>query len=250
MQTTVIIPNHNYGLWIGDAIKSVLNQTYPVSKIIIVDDGSTDNSLDVISEIVGQSFDFNEYTGKAKIENELFRVHHWTKAKGPSFARNYGIGLASQDESIEAYAFLDSDDFYDKYFIAKTTAIMSSDTDYIGVVYTDSIIEDIPTEVNITKYWEPFSRELLTVGNRLAMNSLVNRKAIDKCGMFDPDLRTLEDWDLWLRISEHFVLVHIPEVLFTMRNHNNNSTASVSSERWKENHKKVLEKAYTRMRYA
>lgn len=251
MQVGVIIPNHNYGHWVTGAIESVFNQTKLPKKIIIIDDGSTDNSLDILSTYFNTDFNINETTGKAKLSvlrNSVdVVVAHWKKAQGPSYARNYAIGMMSQDEEIEAYAFLDSDDIYQDRYIEQTTKLMSTDINIIGVVYTDSYIYEVRECAMYKRYWEPFDRAKLVDGNRLSMNSLVNRKAIDTCGMFDPELRTLEDWDLWLRISERFVLLHLPKFLVTQRNHGNNSLSVVSKEKWSENWDKVMKKAVMRM---
>lgn len=252
MQVGVIIPNHNYGKWLTNALDSVLNQSYKPSRIIVVDDGSSDDSLGIISRFTNQTWELFD-SGKCVIDTTVkdipFYAVHWNKARGPSSARNYAIGLMSHDENISAYAFLDSDDYYLTGYLEKTMEVLNNDPTYVGVVYVDSMIYDVHTQSEVPRYWEPFDRAKLVDGNRLSMNSVVNRKAIDECGMFDADLRTLEDWDLWLRISEKYVLVHVPEILVTQRNHNSNSLSVVNQEKWKTNWEKVMKKAYTRMYY-
>lgn len=253
MSIAVVLPNHNYANFVCSAIESIFKQSVLPARLFIVDDGSTDNSLDMITSITGCQWDTNEDTGVARLNGGCagFRVDavHFPKARGPSFARNYALGMLAKDKSIQAYAFLDSDDIYDMHFIKKTAERMFSDIEHIGVVYTDSYTLYTKDGVAIPRYWEPFEYDKLVEGNRLAMNSLVNRKAIDAVGTFDQELRTLEDWDLWLRISEKFILVHLPEFLFTQRNHGQNTTDTVNQEKWLENRKKVLHKLYIRVNY-
>lgn len=247
MSVAVILPNHCYAHFIRAAIDSVLNQTTRPARLFIVDDGSIDHSTEAISKALACEWSGNKI--KTEIDGIAIDAVHFEKARGPSFARNYALGVLSRDKSIKAYAFLDSDDYYHKTFIEKTASLMFGDSQYIGVVYTDSYTLYTKDSVAVPRYWEPFVYDKLVEGNRLAMNSLVNRAAIDAVGVFDLELRTLEDWDLWLRIAERFVLVHLPEFLFWQRSHGQNTTDTVAQEKWLENRKKVLNKLYIRVNY-
>ncbi len=111
---TAIIPTYNSAKYITEAIDSVLNQTYANIEIIVVDDGSTDNTENILSN----------YVNKNKI------IYVKKKNGGPGSARNLGIKLANG----EYIAFLDADDMWEKNKIEKQLSMaLSSSSD---LVYT------------------------------------------------------------------------------------------------------------------
>src|SRR5689334_19281127 len=115
MRTSVVIPAYNYGRYLGRAIDSALAQTRPVDEIIVVDDGSTDNTREV-AESFGERI-----------------IYVYQKNKGLSAARNTGIRKATGDW----VAFLDADDWWHPDKIKRQLEAASKDPE-IGLVYTAS----------------------------------------------------------------------------------------------------------------
>jgi glycosyltransferase involved in cell wall biosynthesis len=113
---SVIIPTYNRAHLIGRAIQSVLKQTYQDFEVIVVDDGSIDNTEEVVKKIQ---------------ENRVYYYKH-DKNKGGSAARNTGISLAKG----EYIAFQDSDDEWLPEKLEKQIGVFNNQTKNVGVVYT------------------------------------------------------------------------------------------------------------------
>ena len=137
----------------------------------------------------------------------------------------------------EYYAILDADDIYypNKVLELLTTASCSPD---IGVVYGDYDILNIETATKKREYKEPFSIKRLQEecivhsGAMISKNALINTQ--EPTGYYDVNLRCAEDYDLWLRISEKYMIIHVPASLSLVRVHQNNSTNSVRKEIWEK----------------
>lgn len=130
---SIIMPVYNSGTEMKKSIESVLNQTYNKWELIIIDDGSTDNSLEIAKKFANK--------------NRRIKVFHQKNA-GPGAARNKGIKEASGDY----IAFLDSDDYYEKNFL-ETIDNKNQDCD---VIFYSNIKEDIDGKIvggtNLSKY--------------------------------------------------------------------------------------------------
>ena len=183
---SVVIPTYNREQLIGRSIKSVLSQTYQDFEIIIVDDGSTDNTEEVVSS-------FND--------ERIRCVRHGTN-KGEAAARNTGIKVARG----EYIASQDSDDEWLPGKLAKQIELFENTLSKVGVVYTGFWKIE-----NNEKTYIPFSwvnqregdihKELLK-GNFIGSPAtLVRKECFKKAGMFDEKLSHLVDWEMWLRID-------------------------------------------------
>ncbi len=204
-RVSVIIPTYNRKDYVQEAIDSVLVQTYDDYEIIVVDDGSTDGTGDILRTQFG-----------ARLRYE------WQENRGESSARNRGISLA-QGEYV---AFLDSDDLALPRRLARAVDALDSDPG-VGMVSGQALlidaqgkrIESAPLGVGLdTASLTPAG---LLGGNLIAGPSTVTvRKRIldDLCG-FDESLRYGEDWDLWIRISSVARVVVLPEPLAYLRRH-------------------------------
>lgn len=172
---TVIIPTFNRASFLRRALTSVLNQTLLPSEIIVVDDGSIDNTEDVVAE-------FSEVTYIYKANG------------GVSSARNEGIKRAK----YEYIAFLDSDDEWhqDKMYLQLQSESL--------VTYTDEVWIRDGKEIKIPKKFHkkiPTTLESEIEFCNIAPSSIVIHKSVlDDIGNFDEDLEVCEDYDLWLRI--------------------------------------------------
>jgi glycosyltransferase involved in cell wall biosynthesis len=208
MLVSVIIPAYNAERFVGQAIESVLAQSYRPIEVIVVNDGSTDETrirLDAFGNQV--------------------RAIHQTNA-GLSAARNRGI----RESSGDLIAFLDADDLWHPQKLEKQVAIFTG-APKIGLVHTDAnYLFDETGNVSPA----PAAREAyqgdcfkqLFLGNRMSVSSVVVRRSLlERCGLFDEAIRrpTTQDWDLWLRLSRETRFGYVAEELVTCRMHDSNA---------------------------
>ena len=209
---SVVIPAYNYGRFIGEAIKSVLEQTYPISEIIVIDDGSTDNTKQVVES-------FGE------------RVRYFAqKNSGVCAARNAGIKNSSGD----FVAFIDADDTWLPEKIEKQLAKFAEDRK-IGLVHCGLREFDSQTNETIRLYLDGeegwVADELLLFEKPVILGAggavLVSRKALEEVGGFDTNLKIGEDWDFCYRIARKFKVGFVPEALVNYRYHGVNTHLNV-----------------------
>jgi glycosyltransferase involved in cell wall biosynthesis len=244
-KVTAIIPLHNHEKWIKDAILSIATQDFRPLRIVVVDDGSKDGSVaEVLSLLTVYSSQHNIYVGKLRDHNANLMLIKLPNPTGPANARNIGIQQVFDDTDI--FAFLDSDDVYEQGKISKSVAKFEEFGVHCGVVYSD--YETFRSDsVRIREYKEPYSRKRLLEECIINCDSLVSKKVFETVGFFDPELRVAEDYDLWLRASEHFLCFHIPEHLVSIRVGVHSSTSTVKSEVWKKCWNRVMEKTKERL---
>jgi len=193
---SVIIPTYNRYKFLLEAINSVETQTYPEIEIIVVDDGSTD-----------------ETSSLSKKENikYIFREN-----KGPAAARNTGARAAKGDW----LAFLDSDDLWKHKKLAKQWNALEENPDY-KVVYTNEIWIRNGTRINQRKKHKKFSGWIYPQCLPLCIVSpssiLLHRKLWEEAGGMDESLPMAEDYDLWLRISAKHKFLFLDEYLIVKR---------------------------------
>ncbi len=243
---TVIIPLHDHKAWVLDAIQSVVDQDYPRKQIVVVDDGSTDGSPEVVmsSMRVGANTQVKGIVGFYRDTDIKVMLLAHKPAQGPSYARNIGIKAAWSYTDV--FCFLDSDDIYEQGKLSKSIAKWQENPELIGVVYSDYDTFNPSTGLRIREYKEPFDRYRLMQECIINCDSLVSKKALETCGLFDPQLRCAEDYDLWLRITERFLAVHIPSSLVRIRVGSHSSTSQVPQELWRANYSRVMQKLQER----
>ena len=232
MFITGVIPVHNHAQWVIGAIKSLEEQTMPPGAIVVVNDGSSDASGEVV---------------KKYITDNNKRSLHYIESKtprGPAAARNAGIRCLWDDTDI--FALLDSDDYYHPRKIELSLREFEKDQN-IGVVYSDYDTFNESTGLRLRQYKPAYSRELLQRECIICCNSLVRKEALSKVGIFEESLRVVEDFDLWLRVTEHFMAVHIPSSEITIRVGNHSSSSTQSQERWRECYQKVMYRLHERL---
>jgi glycosyltransferase involved in cell wall biosynthesis len=238
----VIIPCHNQSKYVEQALVSVAEQDYPNKTIYISDEASTDDSFNKIVSLVTDIQTYANGTISGKIKNTNIVVFQQTKADGPSPARNRIINESWDYNDL--FAMLDADDYYLPGKLSKSVNIIQKDFDNIGLVYTDAIIYHQEKDVSIVEYREPYSKNRLYQECIVSNTPVVNKKALADVGLYDETMRTAEDWDLWLRISSKYVLVHIPEALHVYRVTGQNASDIVSKDIWNQNWQKIRERIY------
>ena len=230
-RVSVIIPVFNHEAYIHHAIDSALGQTYMPSTIVVIDDGSSDDSWKIVCGLVDEDPGRQQFVRPldARKEKKIILVGIKQENGGPAKARNTGI--QSVFGITEHFAFLDADDFYHPTKIQKSMAIMDS-MPQPGLVYTDYFSVNTKTKERIREFKEPFDIKKMNANNIVSTNSIVSKDALAKVGGFNEQLRVCEDYDLWLRISEKFACYHIPEALFDYRITGQGATQTIGSEEW------------------
>ena len=230
----VIIPCYNRGKYIAETVESVLNQTYPNIELIVVDDGCTDHSREVLER----------YADRIKILEHPGRVN-----KGQSAALNLGI-RSSHSEYI---AFLDSDDLFAPEKIEKQVRFLEENAQF-GLVYANGHTIDENGKKIFRIYGdhhhEPSdpNRLLLNCYFLLPNNSLLRREVLDRAGLFDETLRSAQDHDLAIRIAEVTKIAYLNECLFFYRRHGDSISYRNAKLRWRNGYK-ILNRARSRYRY-
>jgi len=203
---SVIIPTYNRAHLIGRAIQSVLNQTYKDFELIIVDDGSTDNTEDIIKEF-------------QKKDKKINYIRH-EKNKGGSAARNTGI-KAARGEYI---AFLDSDDEWLRNKLESEIEILNNKKDYVICSTGHTFIKEENEKIISKKCSKKqiISQKFVLRSECLTTNDFtVTKKATLKIGGFDEKLPARQDWDFWIRITSIGLGFQIPIITvnkYVMRN--------------------------------
>ena len=225
-RVTVIIPCHNHASFLERSVDSVVNQDYENKKIIIVNDGSSDKSLEVATDLSRR--------------HDIITIISNESPSGPSAARNGAIRHSWDDTDF--FAVLDADDSYLPGKISRSVSVMAEDPHKIGLVYADVLIENTETGTTSLETKRPYTRSELERECIISNTPLINKIALMNVGLYDEDMRVAEDWDLWLRITESFVAVHIPEPLSTYSVTGANCSDIVDSEVWQENWAKIHER--------
>ncbi len=193
---SIIIPVYNKAPYVAKAIQSVLDQTYQEFELIVVDDGSTDNSLEVIKSLSLSTFNFQLST----------QVN-----SGVSTARNNGVAQAKYDY----ICFLDADDWWEPTFLEEMKSLMDEfpdagiyGTNYYIVKNGNNRVAPVGVERGFLKglinYCQVYSKTLcmpLWTGSVCIPKEMFNKQ-----NGFKPQLKLGEDFDLWIRIAmEHVV---------------------------------------------
>ena len=184
---SVVIPTHNRADLLPRAIKSVQNQTWTDLEIVVVSDGSEDDTKAVVEAL-------------AK-DDDRIRFIEYFPAKGGNVARNTGI----ENAAGEYVAFLDDDDEFMPEKLEKQMAVMESDRE-IGLVYTGVRVIYVNEDVeyaSVPKAEGDLSTEIL-LDNIIGTTSTVmaRKEILLAAGQFDVQLRALQDFDLWIRVCQ------------------------------------------------
>jgi len=191
---SIIIANYNYGQFLGEAIQSALDQTYANLEVILVDDGSTDDSLAVASRFPIQVF---------PRENG-----------GVSVARNFGAAQSRGAFLI----FLDSDDKFEPQAVEHLVKALATAPPQVAYAYCQ--MRSFGSEERLYPS-KPFSPRALVTAAFVNASALVRRDAFEAVGGFDPTwLLGHEDMELWVRMLYHGLHgLLVPEPLIWYRRH-------------------------------
>jgi glycosyltransferase involved in cell wall biosynthesis len=229
---SAIIPTYNHGAFIREAINSALAQTYKNYEIIIVDDGSTDDTASIVRKFISS-------VGQ---RHEIRYIYQ--ENSGPSSARNKGIKEAKGDY----VAFLDSDDMWEPDKLAKQVRYMETNNLRGLCCAGYDLVNEAGTQIGAHQLFYENKRDVLRdllIRNVVSTCStvMVNRECFDIVGLFDESLQVAEDWDMWIRLIRKYDFSHIPESLVKVRVRT--ASQSASGDKNLQNDLKFLGKLFS-----
>jgi glycosyltransferase involved in cell wall biosynthesis len=228
MRVSVIIPAHNAEPFLERTLESVLAQTFGDWELVIVDDGSTDGTAAIVEAYV--------------MRDPRLHVVRQTNA-GTAAARNRG--LAEARPASQYITFLDHDDVWERDTLEVLVDTLDAHPEAVAVNGLSRIVDDRgePCEPGKLEVWG--RRRCGVVGNRLAAwpvhapttlavlayrnfiytpgQVLIRRTALETVGPFDPSASPCDDWDMWLRLSQHGPIAFVDRVVLNWRRHANNA---------------------------
>lgn len=201
------MPTYNCARHVGAAVESVLGQTFDNYELVVVDDGSTDET-----RLVLQPY-----------QNRL--IYIWQENQERSAARNRGI----QEASGDYVAFLDADDLWLPSKLERQVAVLDQHPEAVLVYCQSSYMDEYGHDIQLAGRWidgeashhvvvvdrqkDVLMQRILQTGS----TAVVRRRALALVGNFDTTLNYGEDWDLWLRLAREGPFAYIPEVLSRYR---------------------------------
>ncbi len=195
---SVIIPTYNRASFLKQALNSVLQQTKSCDEIIVADDGSNDNSRELVTL----------FSKQCEIPVRYIYQHNL----GPAAARNHGIRKAE----YSFLAFLDSDDRWQKNKLEIQYTMMSAQPDMM-ISHTKEKWLRRGIHLNQKKIHQPGNGDIFKHCLRICAvgmsTVMVQKKLFSEIGYFKEDLRCCEDFDLWLRVSSRFPFLLIEKPL-------------------------------------
>lgn len=178
---SVVIPMYNSEKTIRRALESVINQSYKTIEVIVVNDGSTDNSRNIVEQFIKDNESYN-----------IVLIDQ--NNSGPSVARNKGIQVANGDY----IAFLDSDDYWERDKLSEQVKIMESNPDIylLGTLKkSNDKRRNIKRSVKIISFYKLLFKNYFTTSS-----VIVKKEVFQTVGYFNTQKKYSEDYELWLRI--------------------------------------------------
>jgi O-antigen biosynthesis protein len=228
VRVTGVITCRNYSDLVGGAIDSFARQAHEPRSLVVIDDGSADDSWDVIRRRAND---------ESPCPIEIFRVE---TPQGQAYAKNFAIMQAW--DYTDAFAFLDADDRYEPGFLSRTASALDGSHGHPGLAYSDHRIVDLTCDLTHDRFHRSFSPEALRDGHVPDGDFVVLREAIQVIGRFDEALRVAENFDLILRLSRKFMPIHIPEILVTTHLTTRSLRKSLPASDWESYRKMAVDK--------
>ncbi|MDY0389961.1 glycosyltransferase family 2 protein [Desulfobulbus oligotrophicus] len=198
MLITVIIPTCNRAGYLQQAIESVFSQSLPCSELLVIDDGSTDDTVRLVERLASST----------SVPVRLFCQEN----QGVACARNHGVRMARG----RFIAFLDSDDrWLPEKLAVQMTAMQAAP--HLLISHTRELWFRRDQRVNQKKKYEPPHGDIFLRSLNMCVvgmsTVLVRRELFDRYGLFDESLPCCEDYDLWLRVGSREPFLLVPEAL-------------------------------------
>ena len=234
-EVSILVPVFNHGEFLNSFFNSLLMQSYPDLELILINDGSTDNSLDVIeSRRVECEYKFKKFT----LVNQVNKGVATSLNLAIKLARNEFLFIIASDDLVKPNSV---SKLLSKILLDNEVAAIFSDSDFIDALgksipikHEDRVFEtyrkylsfcrpDVNFELNFGEY-----RTLLN-GNYLGIGILARKSCITGVGGYDENCM-MEDYDLWLKLSKKYKLKFYDEILTHKRWHGNNSSLLFKNE--------------------
>jgi len=206
-RVSIIIANYNYGQYLAESIRSALGQTWPHTEVIVIDDGSTDNSLEI-----ARRFDITVLA---------------QKNLGVSSARNNAVQAAKGDYVL----FLDADDILYPEAVEKLHAGLSAADDSAAYAYGQMDYFGYKQGLFASS---PFDTKKLARTNFICVTCLMRKDVFLKVGGFDRTMKSREDWEMFVRLLHHgFRGVFVNRPIMRCRKHRPPARRSAEQKRQK-----------------
>lgn len=208
-QVSVIMPCYNHARYLPEAVESILKQSYGDLELIITDDSSSDNSVDVIERY-------------KRMDRRIISIYN-KKNKGASCSRNRAI-MASRGNYV---SFCDADDIWENDKLEIQMDCMLNNREY-AAIHSDSTIingQGTPTGDLFSSLYQrgKMSGNLfheLCVSNFINIQTvLLRRQCVNDVGLFEEDIKYVEDWIYWVKVARNFRFFYIDEPLGRYRIH-------------------------------
>ncbi|HEX7034917.1 MAG TPA: glycosyltransferase [Pseudomonadales bacterium] len=206
---TVAIPAYNHGRYLAEAIDSVLGQDYPAVEIIVIDDGSTDETPEVLARYAGRV----EAVSQANAGQSETINRAWRRARG------------------EVVAYLSADDRLKPHAVSTAVAALRADATLV-MVYGDFDLID-PESRHVRRVRAPEFEYRALVSDLVCPpgpGAFVRRSAVERAGGWDPSLKQSPDFEFWLRVGLLGRCARIPDALADLRVHPGSISFAPSDE--------------------
>jgi glycosyltransferase involved in cell wall biosynthesis len=228
-RVTVMVANYNTARYLPECLDSLLNQTYQDFEVLIIDDGSTDNSLEICQKYVA--------------DDVRFRLMRLESNQGLTYARHVGL----RESKGKYIAILDADDLATPSRLQRQVEYLEAHPDVILLGSYYSIVDEegqihrrrkkVPTN-DIEIRWK------LTFGNCLIHSTIIyRREAALKCGGYDLNIKRGEDIELHSKLIAYGKAAVLPEVLACWRSHKKSMTKSVDAREMEKYYVRVVQNA-------
>ena len=222
---SIITPAYNRASYLDETIQSVLNQDYPSIEYIVLDDGSTDNTREVLEK----------YTGRLIWETHPNMGETRTVNKGWSMAHGEIVAVVNSDDPLLPGA------------VSETVAFMQAHPDIL-VAYPDW--DMIEPDSKVRQHIQVFEYDYLYMLRRHyctpGPGAFIRRKAFELTEMRDPEFRYVADFEYWLRLGLYGKFARIPKTLATWRVHPDAASLSHRGVAMADEHIRLMEKFYSR----
>ena len=213
-KVTVAIPVYNGSGYLGQAIDSVLAQTYPHIEILVVNDGSDDGGA---TEKIALSYGA--------------RIRYYFKVNG---GVGSALNMAIRKMTGAYFSWLSHDDLYYPDKVNSQIQMLSGMRHHRTILYGNHAVfsenPDMGREIALPSVPPGNFRYFITVSNSLhGCTLLIPKTAFSDCGIFNEKLLTVQDYDLWFRMAEKYNFVHVPKLLVKARQHLGQATVKMQS---------------------
>jgi hypothetical protein len=237
-RVTFLVPCYNYGRYLAQALDSLLSQTLRDLELIVIDDGSQDDSMAVLTR----------YSDEPRV-----RVLHHEKNKGHIYSYNEGLALARG----KYIGILSADDYCQRSDAVARQVNLFEGYPQVGMVYSaHTMLEPDGRQITVAPLPQDCVRNgldefrsLLWGNYILHSGTLLRREVQEALGPYDPALPQSGDWDLWLRASAAHDVGYIAEPLYVYRLHRTNmQSKGIAPALQADQNVRTLDKAYASLR--